>query len=352
MSNGRYAPAKRALGRFADRRAAVARRDPALLAGARRQPASTSARGSAAACAHMRLEQFEAAAQRVPGGGAPGDPTDGESWANLAASLHHAGRVRSAFRAMRQAVREKARSWRMWQNLQVMAMDAGEYQAAIHASLKMVELDGEGIGPRHDAGAKHVAPLDAVMLATLVSVAMRDYKAAGADTGARVPLLTAVIGLMRAATTRIADNDEQWTVFAELYHELALHTNSTSAAVKAAYSSRCVDARFRALRSVESSAHDFDTNSTSFTRVARRAMQLFNAYEEHARIVGGNGGNNSDNQNVSVADAELAVTAVDLPPVTSAAMSVRTILKRAAEKMAGVELYKVLMENVTKNTKE
>jgi hypothetical protein len=37
LSNGRYSPAKRALGRIADRRAAMARRDFALLDGARRQ---------------------------------------------------------------------------------------------------------------------------------------------------------------------------------------------------------------------------------------------------------------------------------------------------------------------------
>jgi hypothetical protein len=182
--------------------------------------------------AHMRLEQFDAARTRVSGSGASAT----RRWrvvGELAASLHHTGRVRSAFRAMRQAVREKARSWRMWQNLQMMAMDAAEYQAAIHASLKIVELDGEGIGPRHEAGAKHVAPLDAAMLATLVAVAMRDYKAAAGDAAARVPLLTAVVGLMRAATARIADSDDQWTVFAELYRDLAASTHSASAAGEA-----------------------------------------------------------------------------------------------------------------------
>jgi tetratricopeptide (TPR) repeat protein len=183
LSNGRYAPAKRALGRIAV--AEQRWRDAILhfsmaLAVNRIDVASWFSRG----VAHMRLEQFDAAAHAFQEA-VRQRPEDGESWANLAASLHHTGRVRSAFRAMRQAVREKARSWRMWQNLQMMAMDAAEYQAAIHASLKIVELDGEGIGPRHEAGAKHVAPLDAAMLATLVAVAMRDYKAA-AETPPRV----------------------------------------------------------------------------------------------------------------------------------------------------------------------
>jgi tetratricopeptide (TPR) repeat protein len=349
LSNGRYAPAKRALGRIAV--AEQRWRDAILhfslaLAVNRIDVASWFSRG----VAHMRLEQFDAAAQAFQEA-VRQRPEDGESWANLAASLHHTGRVRSAFRAMRQAVREKARSWRMWQNLQTMAMDSAEYQAAIHASLKIVELDAEGVGPRHEAGAKHVAPLDAGMLATLVVVAMRDYKAA-ADATTRVPLLTAVVGLLRAATARIADSDDQWTVFAELYRDLAASTRSTDAAVRRAYSSRCVDARFRALRSVESGASDFDTDTKAFTRVARRAMQLFDAFDEHARLTADTAAAAAaaaHDAAVTVADNELAVTAVDLPPVSSAAMSVRTILKRAADKMAGEDLYKVLAEKVGRN---
>ncbi len=338
MSNGRYAPAKRALGRIAV--AEQRWRDAILhfslaLAVNRLDVGSWFSRG----CAHMRLEQFEAAANAFQEAVRQA-PTDAESWANLAASLHHAGRPRPAFRAMQQAVREKTRSWRMWQNLQMMAMDAREYQSAIHASLKMVELDAEGVGPRHEQGAKHVATLDASMLATLVAVSLREFKQAEPTT--RVPLLSALYNLLKAATTRIADNDEQWTVFAELHRELAVHTRAPRA-VKLAYSSRFVDARLRSLRSVESSAHDFATEAEAFTRVARRALMLFDAYDEHAALLAAPDTDAADAA-PPVADAELAVTPVDLPPAASASLSVRTILRRASEKHSAHPLFETLSQ--------
>jgi hypothetical protein len=75
-------------------------------------------------------------------------------------------------------------------------------------------------------------------------------------------------------------------------------------------------------------------------------MQLFDAFDEHVRLLAAV---DDGAVGVVVADAELAVTAVDLPPVSSAAMSVRTILKRAADKMAGEQLYTILTEKVAQN---
>ena len=74
------------------------------------------------------------------------DPSDGESWNNLATAYVRLDRKADAFRALSQALGSKYDSWRMWENFTIVAAALGEWPSVIRGIRRTVDLRGKRDG--------------------------------------------------------------------------------------------------------------------------------------------------------------------------------------------------------------
>ncbi|KAF9407552.1 hypothetical protein BGZ94_002648 [Podila epigama] len=90
-------------------------------------------------CAGMQLEDFDTAIEaftRV----VSIDINNGEAWNNLAAIHMHRNDNLDAQHALRQALKEKRESWKIWSNYMYCSLDVGDFTEAIRAMGMVVEL--------------------------------------------------------------------------------------------------------------------------------------------------------------------------------------------------------------------
>ena len=84
----------------------------------------------------------------------------------------------------------------MWQNLEYVAMDVGEHATAIQAARRIIQLDAEGAGARHEGREQDHTLLDIEVLLLLVKVAVA-LRAVDLNEGqVRTPLLQQVHELL------------------------------------------------------------------------------------------------------------------------------------------------------------
>mmetsp|Transcript_71359 Transcript_71359/g.83012 ORF Transcript_71359/g.83012 Transcript_71359/m.83012 type:complete len:947 (+) Transcript_71359:71-2911(+) len=92
------------------------------------------------------------------------DPNDAFAWNNLASIMLQQGRMRPAFNAMSQALRNNRRSWRMWQNYFSIGVELLEVTEATHALATALEI------------AQREMKLEAESMKRFVSIAIRYMK--------------------------------------------------------------------------------------------------------------------------------------------------------------------------------
>lgn len=193
-----------------------------------------------------------------------------------------ANRPRPAFHAMRTAVRESPRNWRMWQNLQYVSLDVDELQTAMLAVRRLVELDEEGSSSRHDLQRSVDTVVDVRVLgyvsvvclyfslfiltlvkSILASKALTQFESAAAATVANDVdveqrrtlanvLLGNVLELLRFTSAKLSASDELWTIIA-LTHERLARQSATTTTSRLAHCTRAIDARLKALRAADPS---------------------------------------------------------------------------------------------------
>lgn len=69
------------------------------------------------------------------------DETQGEGWANLSAAFSVQGKKNEAFGALQQAVKHNEKSWRIWQNLMVIALEIKKFKVFLEAVERLLKLE-------------------------------------------------------------------------------------------------------------------------------------------------------------------------------------------------------------------
>lgn len=132
-------------------------------------------------------------------------PDNGEAWNNLARVLHEMGKEKEALKALGEAARIKRDSWRIWNNVLVLAVELRSSSELVRAMERMLELRGkDGV---EEEGIS-VAVEEVIRMST--SEDMED-KAMVGDVSKR---LLRVLG---RCSVLVSTNATVWEAYAKLY---------------------------------------------------------------------------------------------------------------------------------------
>ncbi|KAG0056576.1 hypothetical protein BGZ83_004358 [Gryganskiella cystojenkinii] len=121
-------------------------------------------------CIGMQVEDFDVAIEAFTKVVSI-DQNNGEAWNNLAAIHMRRNDNLDAQHALRQALKEKRESWKIWSNYMYCSLDVGDFTEAIRAMGMLVELRWKNKGDEE----KHEI-VDIVMLDRIVQGVTRDLK--------------------------------------------------------------------------------------------------------------------------------------------------------------------------------
>lgn len=123
-----------------------------------------------------------------------------EAWSNLATAYAKLKKKREAFLTVKEALKCSYENWRLWENCLVFATDCGEFDEAIRAYNRMLDLKEKF--------------LDVQILRVLVKAVVNNMEDAGKKPAGRLlPKLLQLFGRMTAVMTVDADT---WKMYAEL----------------------------------------------------------------------------------------------------------------------------------------
>lgn len=208
-SNGHYSRAKRALGRAcAERglwREAVVHFKAALTINPL-YPETWFTYG----CAAMAIEDMQLAAEAFTHV-IQQTPENGEGWNNLGRVLYELGRKKEALRALSEAARLKRDSWRVWNNVLLLATELRSTIDILRAMERLLELRGR------DAVVDRPLSVAVNEVGRLASSAKKE------DHAEAAPLAKRMLAVLGQATSMVSTNAAVWGAYAEL-HELVPNT--------------------------------------------------------------------------------------------------------------------------------
>ncbi|KAG0239422.1 hypothetical protein BGW41_007686 [Actinomortierella wolfii] len=230
-------------------------------------------------CAAMQVERWDVAIRaftRV----VTLEPANGEAWNNLAAVHMRQGNSIDAHHALRQALKEKGQSWKIWANYMHCSIDIGEFTEAIRAMGAVVEIRYKQKGNSRQqaaaaaadgastASAQELAAEDAIdivdigVLDKIVQGVTRDLK----DLYSRSVVFQAnkVEELLLGITNRVPNDPRIWKIFAKFY---LWRQNFPE----------CLECHLKAYRSV---IHDpkIETDQAHFERGVEAALDMVDCY--------------------------------------------------------------------------
>ncbi|KAF9161938.1 hypothetical protein DFQ26_004010 [Actinomortierella ambigua] len=214
------------------------------------------------------------------------ESANGEAWNNLAAVHMRKGNNIDAHHALRQALKEKGQSWKIWANYMHCSIDIGEFTEAMRAMGMVVEIRYKqkgtsqqqrqqqqqlqqedqqvagGISAQEQAAEDAIEIVDIVVLDKIVQGVTRDLK----DLYQRSVVFQAnkVEELLLGITNRVPNDPRIWKIAAKFY----LWRKDFA---------ECLECHLRAYRSV---IHDpkIESDQKHFERGVEAALEMVDCY--------------------------------------------------------------------------
>ncbi|KTW29043.1 tetratricopeptide repeat-containing protein EMW1 [Pneumocystis jirovecii RU7] len=146
VSGNRYAKAQRSLGKFYYSEKKFKESAEAFRLSLDINPLNYAA-WFTYGCCHLELNNWEMASEAFTRCVSL-DPSDGESWNNLALSFlkYNPPKKYDAWNALRQALSNSYESWRIWENYLTISLDIGEWNEVVRSINRCIDLRAHKIG--------------------------------------------------------------------------------------------------------------------------------------------------------------------------------------------------------------
>lgn len=134
-------------------------------------------------------------------------PENGEAWNNLGRVLHELGKEKEALKALTEAAKTKRDSWRIWENVLMLATELRASSEMVRAMERLLELKGKD-------GVKEAS------LGVAVAEVIRMTPSEDIEDKALVgPVCRKLLKVLGRCTALVSTNPSVWAAYAEL-HEL------------------------------------------------------------------------------------------------------------------------------------
>nr|XP_022328750.1 tetratricopeptide repeat protein 27-like isoform X1 [Crassostrea virginica] len=139
------------------------------------------------------------------------DSDNFEAWNNMASAYVQLKDKKKAFLTLKESIKCNYENWRIWENLLVVATDCGEFEEAIQAYHRLIDLKEKWT--------------DVEVLRVLVQGVTGDYKDAQGNPGSRhQPRLLQLFGRI---TAKVVGESDIWRLYAELTNSAQNQTDET-----------------------------------------------------------------------------------------------------------------------------
>lgn len=159
-------------------------------------------------------------------------PDNGEAWNNLGRVLHELGKTKEALKALKEAAKSKRDSWRIWNNILMLATESRSSLDIVRSMERLLELRGKDGVVTESIG---VAVKEVIRMAGSENV--EDKSLVG-------PVCRRLLKVLGRSTALVSTTPSIWAAYAEL-HELVPNAGGTQ---------KAFDCRLRQVRSLI--AHD------------------------------------------------------------------------------------------------
>ncbi|KAG0250795.1 hypothetical protein BG011_008075 [Mortierella polycephala] len=207
-------------------------------------------------CIGMQLEEFDVAIEaftRV----VSIDPDNGEAWNNMAAIYMRNNNNLDAQHALRQALKEKRGSWKIWSNYMYCSMDVGDFTEGIRAMGMLVELRW-----KQKKENENEEIVDIVILDRIVQGLTRDLK----DLYSRKVAFqeSRIEELLLGITNRITTDPRIWRICGKFYFWQKNYVE-------------CLECHLKAYRSVIHNPK-IETDQAEFEKAVEAAIEMVDWY--------------------------------------------------------------------------
>ncbi|KAF9582245.1 hypothetical protein BGW38_000459 [Lunasporangiospora selenospora] len=205
----------------------------------------------------MQLEDFEVAVEAFTKVVSL-DQNNGEAWNNLAAIHMHNKNNFDAQHALRQALKEKRESWKIWSNYMYCSLDIGDFTEAIRGMGQVVELRWKS--KKEDQGHEDIVNVAA--LDRIVQGVTRDLK----DLYSRSVAFQAqrVEELLLGITNRITTDPKIWKICGSFYFSQKNYPE-------------CLECHLKAYRAVIHNPK-IETDQAEFEKAVDAAVEMVDWY--------------------------------------------------------------------------
>eukprot|EP00698_Gefionella_okellyi_P026072 TRINITY_DN982_c0_g1_i1.p1 TRINITY_DN982_c0_g1~~TRINITY_DN982_c0_g1_i1.p1 ORF type:complete len:554 (-),score=135.90 TRINITY_DN982_c0_g1_i1:115-1776(-) len=197
-------------------------------------------------CCQMRLERWDDALVSFTKCVFQ-EPEDGESYNNIASCYITLGKKPEAYRAMQEALKWKYDHIGMWQNFMTISIELGEFQQAMHAMTRVLEVSGTQV--------------DLDVLRVLVGAYSSDL--VFPSDGDRLAYGRLLTQLFTTITAAVANNADVWKLHADFLAAQGLKAE-------------CLESRLKECRSAQRGG--WESDDSLFQPAAESACRLAEAY--------------------------------------------------------------------------
>ncbi|KAG0363174.1 hypothetical protein BC939DRAFT_489615 [Gamsiella multidivaricata] len=208
-------------------------------------------------CIGMQLEDFDVAIEAFTKVVSI-DQSNGEAWNNLAAIHMRRNNNLDAQHALRQALKEKRESWKIWSNYMYCSLDVGDFTEAIRAMGMVVELRWK----QKKEETVNDEIVDIVILDRIVQGLTRDLK----DLYSRKVAFqeSRIEDLLLGITNRITNDPRIWRICGKFYFWQKNYPE-------------CLECQLKAYRSVIHNPK-IETDQTEFEKAVESAIEMVDWY--------------------------------------------------------------------------
>nr|CAG4716029.1 unnamed protein product [Naegleria fowleri] len=199
------------------------------------------------------------------------NPDDAESWSNLANVRLHQGQKKSAFVAMKEAARLAYDSWKIWQNFLYISIEANEFDYAITAVKRLVDI-------------KEDKKLDTDVFFLFLRVFKILLEKSPIPHGEH--LKEELLRMFEKITDRISLDPHVWKAYAGFYEILVNSIKDDSSEDKIKYLEQAVDKRQRLCRSLQMTGWErekskFELVAFSVAELVKLQVRVATWFKEH-----------------------------------------------------------------------
>ncbi|KAG2379610.1 hypothetical protein C9374_006727 [Naegleria lovaniensis] len=199
------------------------------------------------------------------------NPEDAESWSNLANVRLHQGQKKSAFIALKEAARLAYDSWKIWQNFLYVSIEANEFDYAITAVKRLVDI-------------KEDKKLDTDVFFLFLRVLKILLEKSPVPHGEH--LKEELLKMFEKITDKISLDPHVWKSYAGYYEILADSIKDELSEEKIKYLEQAVDKRQRLCRSLQMSGWErekskFELVAFSVSELVKLQIRVAKWFKEH-----------------------------------------------------------------------